>query len=210
MYIVGGRKFVEIPGEQNHELPPLLVHANPDVNRLDRVMNLAQKLVDAEELLPDLPDELLILSADDLKILQSRRKMDLAVNLVEQYLGLVRHWRWGDAILEWIRQCEITFEATLNLRPLLKPDLWPHAGRSSFVNLLLDKRVTAPEITLQEAVGLRLTFRQPPPIGYFSHQFLFCLNPSIASSAYQAWTHMSPDPVASLPPERFNVQVITM
>ncbi len=24
-----------------------------------------------------------------------RRRMDLAINLVEQYLGLVTHWKWG-------------------------------------------------------------------------------------------------------------------
>ena len=34
--------------------------------------------------------------------------MDLAINLVEQYMSLVTNWQWGDGILEWIRQCETT------------------------------------------------------------------------------------------------------
>jgi hypothetical protein len=210
MDILGDRRFVEIPGEKTHELPPLLVHANPDVTRLDRVMRMASELIDSEEMLPNLAEEFATLPPAEFDALQARRKMDLAINLVEQYLGLVLHWRWGDAILEWIRQCETTFELSTELRRLLRPDLWPHAGRSSFVTLLSDKSVQAPGVTLQEAVGLRLTFRQPPPISCFSDQFLIYLNTSVASSAYQAWAHMSPDPVASLPPERFRFDVVKM
>ena len=68
--------------------------------------------------------------------------MDLALNLVDQYMGLLSHWHWGDAVIEWIRQCEITFgERGLNCATLLRSDLWPHAGRSSFVKLLEDKSV---------------------------------------------------------------------
>ena len=52
--------------------------------------------------------------------------------------------------------------------------------------------------------------RQPPPIACFSDQFLFYLNTNIASTAFQTWTHMAPDPVSSLPPERFNFQVYNM
>ena len=40
--------------------------------------------------------------------------MDLALNLIDQYLAFVKHWQWGDSILEWIRQCETTFEARRN------------------------------------------------------------------------------------------------
>ena len=29
--------------------------------------------------------------------LVERRKMDLALNLVDQYMGLLSHWHWGDA-----------------------------------------------------------------------------------------------------------------
>jgi hypothetical protein len=65
-------------------------------------------------------------------------------------------------------------------------------------------------VDLQQAVGMRLTFRQPPPIKCFSNQFLFYLNSTVASTAYHTWSHMAPDPIASLPPERFTFQVLTM
>ena len=96
-------------------------------------------------------------------------------------LHLVTQWQWGDSILEWIRQCEITFGTRLELRNLLRPDVWPHAGRSSFVTLLGDKAVSSEGVELEQAVGLRLTFRQPPPISCFSNQFLFYLNSSVGN-----------------------------
>jgi hypothetical protein len=113
-------------------------------------------------------------------------------------------------VLDWIRQCEITFGSRPDLRPLLRTDVWPHAGRTSFVQLLKDKDVHTDGVALENAVGLRLTFRQPPPISCFSNQFLFYLNGTVADTAYQTWAKMSPDPVSALPPERFDVQVVTM
>src|SRR5579864_1721643 len=109
MDIVGDRKFVEVPGEKTHELPPLLVRTTPKVKRLDRVLGMANDLIDAEDMmaLPALEGLTPDLDAD-------RRKMDLAINLAEQYLRLVTEWQWGDSILEWIRQCEITFGARLS------------------------------------------------------------------------------------------------
>ncbi|MDX2152254.1 MAG: hypothetical protein SFV54_16070 [Bryobacteraceae bacterium] len=167
-------------------------------------MNLANELVEAEDMIPGLPvDDI----ADPASV--ERRKMDLAINLVEQYLQLVTAWQWGDGILEWIRQCETTFELSARLRNLLRPDVWPHAGRSSFVTLLSDKSVSSLGLPLERSVGLRLTFRQPPPISCFSNQFLFYLNSPVAQSAYETWAHMSP-PNFSLPPERFSFQVVKM
>jgi hypothetical protein len=136
--------------------------------------------------------------------------MDLAINLADQYLHFVTSWQWGDSILEWIRQCEITFGARLELRNLLRPDVWPHAGRSSFVVLLEDKAVSSDGVELEKAVGLRLTFRQPPPLSCFSNQFLLYLNSTVGSTAYQTWAHLSPAPISALPPERFTFQVIDM
>jgi len=78
------------------------------------------------------------------------------------------------------------------------------------VNLLEDKAISSDGVTLEKAVGLRLTFRQPPPLSCFSNQFLFYLNSTVASTAYQTWAHMSPDPVSYLPPERFTFHVIDM
>ena len=205
MDIVGEKKFIELPGERTHELPPLLVRDTADVRRLDRVMNLAGNIVESDDMLPDMPGDPL-----QAELEHDRRKMDLAVNLVDQYVGLIRHWQWGDSILEWIRQCEITFGTRLELRNLLRPDVWPHAGRSSFVTLLADKAVKTSGVELHKAVGLRLTFRQPPPISCFSNQFLFYLNGTVASSAYDTWAHLSPDPVSCLPPERFTFDVVNM
>jgi hypothetical protein len=203
MDIVGDRKFVELPGGKTHELPPLLVRTSPKIKRLDRVVNMANDLIDDEDMIMTASIEGLDPEAD-------RRKMDLAINLADQYLRFVTEWQWGDSILEWIRQCEITFGTRMELRNLLRPDVWPHAGRSSFVVLLEDKAVPSEGVELEKAVGLRLTFRQPPPISCFSNQFLFYLNSTLASTAYQTWAHLSPAPLSSLPPERFTFEVIDM
>lgn len=205
MDIVGDRRFIEIPGDKLHELPPLLVRTSGTVRRLDKVVDMANDIIESEELLAEAPQ----LDWTDSHE-ADRRRMDLAINLVEQYLGFVAQWQWGDGILEWIRQCETQFQITSELRNVLSPDLWPHAGRCSFVTLLSDKAVRPEQVDLEKAVGMRLTFRQPPPIKCFSNQFLFYLNSTVASTAYSTWSHMAPDPVASLPPERFTFQVVKM
>src|SRR5690349_5067257 len=125
------QRYIQIPGEKTHELPPLLVHpvehaANAEEGDFRAVM------LEAEEMLApvDAREEIL-----------EQRKYDLAVQLQEQYKRLLSHWFWGDSVLEWIRQCEITFDSIATLRQLLHPDVWPHASRASFVTLLLDKHV---------------------------------------------------------------------
>ena len=212
MAILGDRRFVEIAGSRTHELPPLLIRTTPNVRRLDKVMGMANELVEGEDMIPypavDSPD--VAPPPDVSRIDFERRKMDLAVNLVDQYLGFVQQWQWGDGILEWIRQCEITFETRMELRNLLRSDVWPHAGRSSFVVLLEDKAVQTKGIELEKAMGLRLTFRQPPPLKCFSNQFLLYLNGSLATAAYQTWSAMSTAPVSALPPERFNFEIVNM
>jgi hypothetical protein len=205
MDILGDRRFVEIPGDRLHELPPLMVRTSPDVRRLDRVMDMASDIVQSEELLAETAMQEW---TDGLEA--ERRRMDLAVNLVDQYLAFVAHWQWGDSILGWIKHCETQFQFTHELRNVLRPDLWPHASRCSFVTLLSDKAIRHESINLERAVGMRLTFRQPPPIKCFSNQFLLYLNSTVASTAYTTWSHMAPDPIASLPPERFTFQVVAM
>jgi hypothetical protein len=204
MEILGDRKFVEVPGSRTHELPPLLVRMAPDVKRLDKVMGMANSLIDQEDMIP------IEAIGGEAQVDVERRKMDLALNLVDQYLQFVRHWQWGDSILEWIRQCETTFGTRIDLRNLLRADLWPHAGRSSFVTLLEDKDVETGGVGIEKAVGLRLTFRQPPPLRCFSNQFLFYLNSPVATTAYSTWAGLSPAPISAFPPERFVVQVVNM
>jgi hypothetical protein len=201
MEILGDRKFVEIPGSKTHELPPLLVRVTHEVKRLDKVMGMAEELVEQEDLLaaaPQIPLEI------------ERRRMDLAINVVDQYLAFIGQWQWGHGILEWIRQCETTFGTRLELRNVLSNDVWPHAGRASFVTLLADKNLETGGVSLEKAVGMRLTFREPPPLKCFSNQFLFYLNGTVANSAYQTWSAMSKGPVSALPPERFHFDVIHM
>jgi len=192
--------YISIPGSKTHELPPLLVHTAEHVppggfSRLDSMM------LEAEEMLA-------VTDADESVVEQ--RKFDLAVQLAEQYRGLLSHWQWGDSVLEWIRQCEITFECEDALRNLLHPDVWPHASRASFVTLLREKRVPTAGVELQRAVGLRLTFRQPPPIDCFSNQFLLYLNSTLADSAYQTWSHLIPVAPVLFPPERFHFDVVNL
>jgi hypothetical protein len=193
----GDREYVNIPGSKTHELPPLLVRWVSDGAEVD----LASVIEEAEEMLPEVDVE---------ESLLERRKFDLAVTLAEQYRGLIAHWQWGESIVGWIRQCEITFQCESALRNLLHPDVWPHAGRSSFVTLLADKQVSTPGLALETAVGLRLTFRQPPPIDCCTSEFLFCLNSSIAGSAYQAWARMGTCMPALLPPDRFHFDVVDL
>ncbi len=205
MDIVGDRKFVEMPGGKTHELPPLLVKTVPQVKRLDKMVGFAADMIEQEDMVPlAVGGELANEEAWE------QRKMDLALNLVNQYLGLLSHWHWGDGVIEWIRQCEITFGARLELRNLLSSDVWPHAGRSSFVQLLEDKAVKTEGVFLEKAVGLRLAFRQMPPIRCCSDQFLFYLNNSVASTAYKTWLAMAPNPIASFPPERFHFDIVNM
>jgi hypothetical protein len=205
MDIVGDRRFVEVPGGKKHELPPLLVKTVPDVRRLDKMMSIAAEIIEQEDMISPVAGD--AVAAEEIV---ERRKMDLALNLVDQYLGLLSHWHWGDAVIEWIRQCEITFGERLELRNLLRSDLWPHAGRSSFVTLLEDKDIKTEGVLLEKAVGLRLAFRQMPPIRCCSDQFLFYLNKSVAQTAFRTWLNMTPSPISSLPPERFQFEVVNM
>jgi hypothetical protein len=187
-------RYILIPGNKTHELPPLLVHPAtepaPDLNSV---------MVEAEEMLAP---------TDAAEEVVEQRKFDLACQLTERYRGLLSHWFWGDSILDWIRQCEITFESEETLRKFLHPDVWPHASRASFVELLREKALPIGGVTLEKAVGLRLTFRQPPPIDCFSSQFLFFLDSTVADTAYHTWSHLAAFAPALLPPHRFHFDVL--
>ena len=189
-------RYIDIPGSKTHELPPLLVHSAIEHESVE----------DMESVLGEAED-MLAVSGEAPDVLEQRR-FELALQLREQYKGLVSHWLWGDSVLEWIRQCEITFECEDTLRKLLHPDIWPHASRASFVTLLMEKRVPTHGVALEQAVGLRLSFRQPPPIDCVSSQFLFYLNSTVANTAYQTWSHLIPQAPGLFPPERFRFDVV--
>ena len=193
--------YIEIPGGKTHELPPLLLHGVAFISGENDPADLDSAMPEAEEMLA--PSD-----ADHATLEQ--RTFELALQLAEQYKGLRNHWSWGDSVLEWIRQCEITFESEGVLRPLLQPDVWPHAGRASFVTLLREKQISTPGVTIERAVGLRLTFRQPPPIGCCSSQFLLYLNSTVADSAFHTWSHLARQTPALLPPHRFHFEVVNV
>ncbi|MGA2156380.1 MAG: hypothetical protein ABSH37_18385 [Bryobacteraceae bacterium] len=194
-------RYIDIPGNGTHELPPLLLNSLADCAPAEEAPDLASVMPEAEDMLA---------ASDAAEEVLEHRKFELAVQLAERYKGLRAQWRWGDSILEWIRQCEITFEGADALRQLLHPDVWPHASRSSFVTLLEEKQVATAGVPLERAVGLRLTFRQPPPIDCCSNQFLLYLNSTVADTAYRTWSHLVPEALMLLPPHRFHFEVLNI
>lgn len=202
--ILGSRQYVEIPGDRQFELPPLMLRSGPSTRAAHKLLQGAGEIVDSESLIPgSTMDDL------DAENTLSHVRFGLALNLVERYRSFVLHWTWGESVLDWIHQCETSFESQPNLRTLLRPDVWPHAGRSSFVTLLQDKQAADENIVLENAMGYRLTFRRPPPIGFFSEKFLFFLDSSVGATAYHAWAGAGGQEDASLPPERFQFFVMT-
>jgi hypothetical protein len=216
MHTIGERKFVELAGERTHELPPLLVRSipsHPSPQRAQKLLDQAADIVESEDILAPVPLPGSLpgkLNDPHLEILLEQRRYDLALNFIDQYQRFIAQWSWGDSVVEWIRQCEITFTSDVNLRPLLRNDIWPHAGRISFIHLLEDKHVDTAGIPLERAVGLRLTFRQPPPLRCFSDQFLIYLNSAVGDTSYLRWAGMNPTEQADLPPERFHFNVHSM
>jgi hypothetical protein len=183
---------IEIPGTDVYELPPLLVRSG-----VETCSDLSTFMSEAEDMLP---------STDADEEVIERRKFELALQLTEQYKGLVHCWTCGDSIYEWIRQCEMTFESQSILRELMHPDIWPHASRGSFVELLRQKNVPTGGVNLHRAVGLRISFRQPPQGECLSSQFLVYLSTSVADTAYANWSQ----PSALFPPERFHFEIVDM
>jgi len=192
------KEYIAIPGSKTHELPPLLLHSGEPASGTGAA-DLDSMMVEAEEMLaPTGADESLV----------EQRKFDLAVQLAERYRALLSHWQWGDSVVEWTRQCEITFENEASLRSFRHPDVWPHANRATFVTLLIDKQVDTQGVALEKAVGLRLMFREPSPIRCLSNQFLLYLDSIVADTAYQSWAQLVPGVTAILPPERFHFDVL--
>src|SRR5580692_2728146 len=197
------RAYIEVPGAGMHELPPLLVRSIPEDADRANLVERATAIIELEDMIEDAPP-------DAPPHTREQRMLDLALHLTDQYFGLLTHWAWGDSVLEWIRQCETTFAATSALRNLLSRDVWPHAARSSFVDLLVDKHVPTRGVAIDRAVGMRLTFRQPPPLDCCSDQFLFFLNSRLAGAAYETWARLSPESTAHLPPNRFHFEIHDM
>src|ERR1035437_5142486 len=121
------QRYVEIPGSKTHELPPLLLHCATHC-----ATDLTSVMLEAEDMLA---------STDAGEEILERRKLDLALQLTQQYKGLLSHWFWADSVIEWIRQGEITLGSRRVLGKPAPPGCWPHASRASFVELLREKDV---------------------------------------------------------------------
>src|ERR1041385_6620954 len=76
-------RYIEIPGDGTHELPPLLVHSVTEQPRAENMIDMASMVLEAEDMLP-------ILDEDREEVEQ--RKFDLAVQLTGQYRGLLAQW----------------------------------------------------------------------------------------------------------------------
>ena len=55
MDVIGDRKFVEVPGGSTHELPPLLLRGVHNVKRLNRMMEIANDIIEKEDMLAAVP-----------------------------------------------------------------------------------------------------------------------------------------------------------
>jgi len=146
----------------------------PDVKRLDKIMGIAAEIIEQEDMVPAVAGDT-IRSEESIE----RRKMDLALNLVDQYLGLLSHWHWGDAVIEWNRQCEIT-SARGSSYAICCAAMYAHAGRSSFVTLL-ETRQSSPRRVLEKAVGCGWRSGRCRRFALL-RSFLFYLNKSVAQA----------------------------
>ena len=199
---MSGGRYIDIPGSETHELPPLLVHWAAEHAAGQR--RLRSRIDDARGG-RHAGRRTRGRDRDRAAQIRTRAAIGRAISS-----GLVAHWSWGDSVLEWIRQCEITFESESVLRKLLHPDVWPHASRASFVALLLEKGIPTHGVALDRAVGMRLAFRQPPPVDCVSSQFLFYLNSAVSRAAYDAWARLAPADSSLFPPHRFHFDVMSV
>jgi hypothetical protein len=197
--IIGGRKFIELPGDKKFELPPLILGSSTQC--IPGLLDAAKSIVE-EDILPEIE----INNQQD----QEARTVDLGINLLKQYTSLLTDWTTGSEIIGWIKDCELGFKFNPTLHNLLRPDVWPHSGRRSFIPLLLDKKIFPESNYVQKAVGLSLMFRRPPPISCLTDQFLMYLNKGVAETVYLRWADLQPPPILDLPAERFDFMVVKM
>ena len=104
------RHYIAVPGAGRHELPPLLVRTIPEDASREELVERATEIVETEDMVEGIESEITV-----------HRKLDLAIHLADQYLGLLCHWAWGDSVIEWIRQCEITFESSRSAASSAQP-----------------------------------------------------------------------------------------
>src|SRR5579871_5363418 len=83
-------RYIEIPGSKTHELPPLLVHSAAEHSGDEDEGDLAAVMSEADDMLA---------ASDVDEVILDRRRYDLALQLKEQYKGMLSHWLWVESAL---------------------------------------------------------------------------------------------------------------
>src|SRR5690348_765600 len=73
MDIIGGRRFVEVPGGGKHELPPLLLKTLPPANRLQKILDIASDIIEQEDMVPMLDESSGTIESGRLEDMDRRR-----------------------------------------------------------------------------------------------------------------------------------------
>lgn len=187
MDIIGNIQFVQIPGSQTIELPPL------DLKTLSE---------EPEVLIEEVENSLMLNDywADP-------------TNMAAYYSGFYKtvrnQWWTGNTVLEWA-ECvrELLEEENMYPRDLLSligGTIWPGVHQQRLAKLILFKnKDTALEKKLMEGLGTRYLFRKFPGIDEFNPQFLTCGQQNRIDLC-RNWLSVD-KPV--LPPERFAVEII--
>ena len=196
---IGERRFFKIPGNNKFELPPFFMEK--ELILQSNILELAEKIVES-----DMIDVSEYFTKEGLV---ENARINLALNFADQYYKFCATWHFGNAILDWIRHCQSTFKYNHILCHLLGPDLWPHVGQKSFVNLLADKSVCSLKCA-KTSLGLRLMIRKRLPLDCCTDDLLFYLGQKVTETAYNEWAGKLSEPVKSLPPERFYFEVLSI
>lgn len=175
-----GNIFLNIPGEKRWELPPLILFT-PRKEENPETLNKVMEVIEESD----------FVFMDDISLYNA--KANLAQNAWREYLKIIDTWYLGKNIFEWLSECMTTFTADPILKNILRPGLWPYPDYSCLVDML-DKKCSLDEKlkslvngNIKISVGMRLSFEQPPPVEYLTHDFLFYLAPKLAQNAYNNW-----------------------
>jgi hypothetical protein len=187
-------EYLQIPFPGLIELPPLLISPTRSVE-LD--------LYEAAERV----SETGFLTNQDSRDFQARAYNSVSF-LANAYTGLLNTWRIGTDVMEWTRQCSITFEDIPVLKETFcESDIWPNPRVHLLVELLKEKVVDLNGTDLEVATGLTRTFQVEPPFVSLTPEFMLFLYQTAGRSAYQNWSGTSPPPNLRLPPDKFYFQI---
>ncbi|PIR97402.1 MAG: hypothetical protein COT91_01575 [Candidatus Doudnabacteria bacterium CG10_big_fil_rev_8_21_14_0_10_41_10] len=125
-------------------------------------------------------------------------------------IALQDFWALGDAVMNWIGQCEDTLTTDGAWIEIFPSDFWPFPSRAVFVELLKAKRLPSPNVNLPCAIGARLIFDQLPPVECYTEEFMSALLKPALFLTYEAWitSRQGDRPKNQLDPDRFEIEVV--